>query len=149
MYNKNLNKMTQEQLRMQVLAGIITESQYKRKLSEGKFSEFIKNTFTSATKNQELAQDAAEAAEAAAQKASDDEVAKLEALVSDPKFKEELIKTSKDLSSKAEDTAFSTTGDRSNAQYVYASGMAEYLKAKGINPDVIKTFSDVLANAMK
>jgi hypothetical protein len=34
MYNKNLNKMTQEQLRMQMLAGIITESQYKEKISD-------------------------------------------------------------------------------------------------------------------
>ncbi len=34
MYNKNLNKMTQEQLRMQMLAGIITEGQYKAKLNE-------------------------------------------------------------------------------------------------------------------
>ena len=34
MYNKNLNKMTQEQLRMQMLAGIITESQYKSMLNE-------------------------------------------------------------------------------------------------------------------
>ena len=32
MYNKN--KMTQEQLRMQMLAGIITEGQYKEKLNE-------------------------------------------------------------------------------------------------------------------
>jgi hypothetical protein len=36
MYNKNLDKMTQEQLRMQMLAGIITEGQYKAKLNEGK-----------------------------------------------------------------------------------------------------------------
>jgi hypothetical protein len=35
MYNKE-NKMTQEQLRMQMLAGIITEGQYKAKLNEGK-----------------------------------------------------------------------------------------------------------------
>jgi hypothetical protein len=34
MYNKNLNKMTQEQLRMQMLAGIITEGQYKAMLNE-------------------------------------------------------------------------------------------------------------------
>ena len=34
MYNKNLDKMTQEQLRMQMLAGIITEGQYKAKLNE-------------------------------------------------------------------------------------------------------------------
>ncbi len=34
MYNKNLNKMTKEQLRMQMLAGIITEGQYKAKLNE-------------------------------------------------------------------------------------------------------------------
>ena len=34
MYNKNLDKMTQEQLRMQMLAGIITEGQYKAKLQE-------------------------------------------------------------------------------------------------------------------
>jgi hypothetical protein len=34
MYDKNLNKMTQEQLRMQMLAGIITEGQYKAKLNE-------------------------------------------------------------------------------------------------------------------
>ena len=34
MYNKNLNKMTQEQLRMQMLAGIITESEYKAMLNE-------------------------------------------------------------------------------------------------------------------
>ena len=36
MYNKQ-NKMTQEQLRMQMLAGIITESQYKEMLNENKF----------------------------------------------------------------------------------------------------------------
>jgi len=36
MYNKNLNKMTKEQLRMQMLAGIITESQYKATLEENK-----------------------------------------------------------------------------------------------------------------
>jgi hypothetical protein len=34
MYNKNQDKMTQEQLRMQMLAGIITEGQYKAKLNE-------------------------------------------------------------------------------------------------------------------
>jgi len=34
MYNKNLNKMTQEQLRMQMLSGIITEGEYKAKLNE-------------------------------------------------------------------------------------------------------------------
>lgn len=34
MYNKNQNKMNKEQLRMQMLAGIITESQYKEKLNE-------------------------------------------------------------------------------------------------------------------
>lgn len=34
MYNKNQDKMTQEQLRMQMLAGIITEDQYKAKLNE-------------------------------------------------------------------------------------------------------------------
>ena len=36
MYNKQ-NKMTQEQLRMQMLAGIITEGQYKTMLNENKF----------------------------------------------------------------------------------------------------------------
>ena len=35
MYNKNLDKMNKEQLRMQMLAGIITEGQYKAKLNEG------------------------------------------------------------------------------------------------------------------
>lgn len=35
MYNKT-NKMTQEQLRMQMLAGIITEGQYKRLLEASK-----------------------------------------------------------------------------------------------------------------
>ena len=40
MYNKNLNKMTQEQLRMQMLAGIITEGQYKAMLNENtKYTE--------------------------------------------------------------------------------------------------------------
>ena len=34
MYNKNLNKMNKEQLRMQMLSGIITENQYKAKLNE-------------------------------------------------------------------------------------------------------------------
>jgi hypothetical protein len=34
MYNKNLDKMTQEQLRMQMLAGIITEGEYKQQLDE-------------------------------------------------------------------------------------------------------------------
>ena len=34
MYNKNLNKMNKETLRMQMLAGIITEGQYKAKLNE-------------------------------------------------------------------------------------------------------------------
>ena len=34
MHSKNINKMTQEQLRMQMLAGIITESQYKNMLNE-------------------------------------------------------------------------------------------------------------------
>jgi hypothetical protein len=34
MYNKNLNKMNKEQLRMQMLSGIITESEYKAKLNE-------------------------------------------------------------------------------------------------------------------
>ena len=33
MYNK-ITKMTQEQLRMQMLAGVITESQYKEKIEE-------------------------------------------------------------------------------------------------------------------
>jgi len=36
MYNKNQNIMTQEQLRMQMLAGIITESQCKEKINESK-----------------------------------------------------------------------------------------------------------------
>jgi hypothetical protein len=46
MYNKNLNKMTQEQLRMQMLAGIITEGQYKAKLNEvtvGEFPQYLVN----------------------------------------------------------------------------------------------------------
>jgi hypothetical protein len=34
MYNKNLNKMNKEQLRMQMLSGIITEGEYKAKLNE-------------------------------------------------------------------------------------------------------------------
>jgi hypothetical protein len=34
MYDKNLDKMTQEQLRMQMLAGIITESKYKQLLED-------------------------------------------------------------------------------------------------------------------
>jgi hypothetical protein len=35
MYKQNkINKMTQEKLRMQMLAGVITESQYKTKLNE-------------------------------------------------------------------------------------------------------------------
>jgi hypothetical protein len=34
MYNKNLDKMNKEQLRMQMLSGIITESEYKAKLNE-------------------------------------------------------------------------------------------------------------------
>jgi hypothetical protein len=34
MYNKNLDKMNKEQLRMQMLAGIITEGQYVTKLNE-------------------------------------------------------------------------------------------------------------------
>jgi hypothetical protein len=40
MYNKNLNKMTKEQLRMQMLAGIITEGQYKAKLNEESTNNF-------------------------------------------------------------------------------------------------------------
>jgi hypothetical protein len=40
MYNKNLNKMNKETLRMQMLAGIITEGQYKAKLNENiKYTE--------------------------------------------------------------------------------------------------------------
>ena len=39
MYNKNLDKMTKEQLRMQMLAGIITEGQYKEKLNENAFND--------------------------------------------------------------------------------------------------------------
>ena len=50
MYNKNLNKMNKETLRMQMLAGIITESQYAAKLNE---NEGMKVTF--------LKQDEAEA----------------------------------------------------------------------------------------
>ena len=34
MYNKNLDKMNKESLRMQMLAGIITESEYAAKLNE-------------------------------------------------------------------------------------------------------------------
>ena len=34
MYNKNLDKMNKETLRIQMLAGIITEGQYKVKLNE-------------------------------------------------------------------------------------------------------------------
>jgi hypothetical protein len=34
MYNKNLDKMNKEQLRMQMLAGIITEGEYQVKLNE-------------------------------------------------------------------------------------------------------------------
>jgi hypothetical protein len=34
MYKQNKNTMTQEQLRMQMLAGIITEGQYKEKMEE-------------------------------------------------------------------------------------------------------------------
>jgi len=45
MYNKNLNKMTQEQLRMQMLAGIITESQYKAKLNENDEYSLVKQEF--------------------------------------------------------------------------------------------------------
>ena len=34
MYNKNLDKMNKETLRMQMLSGIITEGEYKAKLEE-------------------------------------------------------------------------------------------------------------------
>jgi hypothetical protein len=37
---ENKNTMTQEQLRMQMLAGIITEGQYKAKLNEVTVGEF-------------------------------------------------------------------------------------------------------------
>jgi hypothetical protein len=40
MYNK-IYKMTQEQLRMQMLAGIITEGQYKTTLNEGELLQAI------------------------------------------------------------------------------------------------------------
>jgi hypothetical protein len=40
MYNKT-HKMTQEQLRMQMLAGIITEGQYKTTLNEGLTSSLL------------------------------------------------------------------------------------------------------------
>jgi hypothetical protein len=39
MYKQNKNTMTQEQLRMQMLAGIITEGQYKAKLNEDEYNE--------------------------------------------------------------------------------------------------------------
>ena len=42
MYKQNKTTMTQEQLRMQMLAGIITEGQYKETLEEGK-KDLIKN----------------------------------------------------------------------------------------------------------
>jgi hypothetical protein len=45
MYGKNLNKMTQEQLRMQMLAGIITEGEYKTMLDEIKVNKPGYNDF--------------------------------------------------------------------------------------------------------
>jgi hypothetical protein len=51
MYNKNLNKMTQEQLRMQMLAGIITEGQYKEKLNENNNYELVKQEFENSPNN--------------------------------------------------------------------------------------------------
>jgi len=41
MYNKNLDKMNKETLRMQMLAGIITEGQYKAMLNEGNIADFL------------------------------------------------------------------------------------------------------------
>ena len=42
MYDKNQDKMTQEQLRMQMLSGIITEGEYKAKLDE--YDDFDKES---------------------------------------------------------------------------------------------------------
>ena len=51
MYNKNLNKMNKEQLRMQMLAGIITEGQYKVKLNENDNYELVKQEFKNSPNN--------------------------------------------------------------------------------------------------
>jgi hypothetical protein len=45
MYDKNLDKMTQEQLRMQMLAGIITESQYAAELDENRTAKELFQMF--------------------------------------------------------------------------------------------------------
>jgi hypothetical protein len=44
MYNKNLDKMNKETLRMQMLSGIITEGEYKAKLEENAFLKEVSPT---------------------------------------------------------------------------------------------------------
>jgi len=43
--NKTKNKMTNEQLRMQMLAGVITESEYKVKLEKNKEKDSVNENF--------------------------------------------------------------------------------------------------------
>jgi len=146
--------MNKETLRMQMLAGIITESQYKKKLNESKFGEFFKNIFSSkadkeGAEEQKLAQAAQQAAEAAAQKASDEEVTKLEGLLSDPEFKKEVNAYADKLFNDAEGISMMSHGDRGYADDVYSDGMKEYFRKKGINPSIIKNFITTLHAAMK
>lgn len=141
--------------RMQQLAGIITENEVMTE--ESKFSNFVKNIFTSKA-DKEKAASTAIAAEKAAEAAirlakSKEEIEKINSLTNDATFKNLL----NDYSSKyyeayfnLENSAWITTGDRANVGYwlheldPLAKPLKDFLKSKGIDPELIIDFSKAM-----
>jgi hypothetical protein len=140
---------------MQQLAGIITENEVMTE--ESKFSNFVKNIFTSKA-DKEKAASTAIAAEKAAEAAirlakSKEEIEKINSLTNDATFKNLL----NDYSSKyyeayfnLENSAWLNTGDRANVGYwlheldPLAKPLKDFLKSKGIDPELIIDFSTAM-----
>jgi len=150
--------MNKEFLKMQKLAGIITESQYKEKLNENKFTNFVKNAFSSKVKDQELVASAAKAAEEAEQKLSKEEADKLESLTSNPEFKQLMDAFTSEAGKiwqNYEEMA-QASGNRGDVMYMEdeindkisksssSTKLKSFIKDKGINPELIKNFSNII-----
>ena len=155
--------MNQEFLNMKKLDVLITEGKYKEKLNENKFTDFVKNTFSSKTKDQELAASAAKAAEEAEQKQSKEEVAKLESLTSDPEFKKLMDSFTLELGKiwNSYEEMAQAGGNRGDVMYMEdeindkisksksSVELKNFIKSKGINPELIKDLSRAIASLKK
>lgn len=157
---KEKEMMNESFLYMQKLAGIITESEYKNKLEENKFSDLVKNVFTSKTKKAEekekMAKAAAEAAEQAERLSkSKEEIDKLNVLSNNNEFKTLLNNFATQYTEefdKFEREIQSIYGDRGDTQYFMsdfykridplAQPLKDFLKKNNINPEFIVRFEE-------